>query len=249
MADVVYKPRGAALEYAPWASNIYAGCDNGCRYCYAPRVLHQKKEDFHVCKGPRKNYFERLDIECASGKHEGKQVLLSFTSDPYQEKERHLGATRSAIQYLHSGGANVTILTKCPSLALRDLDILIPGKDVIATTLTFTPKSWRKSLEWEPYAELPHQRIMAMKEFKRRGFETWVSMEPTIEPEQTLALIRATAELFDTYKIGKLNYQDTSHIDWPKFAKEAVETLEFFSLNYVMKESLTQYLDKKGEMW
>lgn len=242
MAKVVYKPRGAALEYAPWASNIYAGCDNGCRYCYAPRVLHQKKEDFHVCKGVRPAYFERLERECKTGEHAGKQVLLSFTSDPYQQLEKYLAATRRTIMTLHEGGANVTILTKCPSLALRDLDILVPGRDVIATTLTFTPKSWAKSLEWEPNAELPHQRIIAMREFKLQRFETWVSMEPTVEPAETLALIQLTIGLFDIYKIGKLNYMAHGNVDWAQFAKDAVQMLEFYEADYVMKESLTRYL-------
>jgi DNA repair photolyase len=242
MADVVYKPKGAALEYAPWASNIYAGCDNGCLYCYAPRVLHQKKEDFHVCKGVRPGYFERLKKECKSGKHAGKQVLLSFTSDPYQKQERLRCSTRSAIIILHDGGANVTILTKCPTLALRDTDILFPGRDVIATTLTFARGEFAASMHWEPGGDLPCQRIYAMQEFKRQGFETWVSMEPTIVPESTLSLIHQTVGTFDTYKIGKLNYMDTSHIDWARFAGEARRLLEFYELDYIMKESLSRYL-------
>lgn len=242
MSKVVYKPRGAAFEYAPWASNVYAGCDNGCLYCYAPRVLHQQREDFHNCKGVRPAYFERLQRECKSGECRGKQVLLSFTSDPYQEKEKHLCATRRAIGLLHAGGASVTILTKCPMLALRDTDILIPGRDVIATTLTFGQGAWEKSLYWEPHADLPCQRVFAMDAFKRLGFETWVSMEPTIEPAATLALIQETVGIFDTYKVGRLNYMNTDHIDWPQFARDAKAMLEFYGLDYVMKESLSQYL-------
>lgn len=241
MAKVVYQPRGAALEYAPWASNIYAGCDNGCLYCYAPRVLHQTKEDFHNCKGPRAGYFERLTKECATGEHAGKQVLLSFTSDPYQAQEKYLCATRKAIKILHAGGAHVTILTKCPTLALRDIGILRAG-DVVATTLTIAPGYWEDSLRWEPGGDLPCQRIFAMQEFKRRGFETWVSMEPTIIPAHTLDLIQETVGVFDTYKIGKLNYMAHGNVDWAKFAKDAKERLEFYGLNYVMKESLSRYL-------
>lgn len=241
MANVVYKPRGAALEYAPWASNVYQGCDNGCLYCYAPRVLHQKKEDFHECKGVRQGYFERLERECKDNKQAGKQVLLCFTSDPYQEQEKKLGATRRAVQLLHQGGANVTILTKCPSLALRDLDILIPGRDVIATTLTFTPRSWAKSLEWEPDAELPHQRIIAMEVFRQHDFEVWVSMEPVIEPEETLELIRLTRETFSHFKVGRLNYHPND-TDWDKFAHCVQRVLEDCGVEYTLKESLARYL-------
>ena len=242
MTKVVYKPKGAALEYAPWASNIYNGCDNGCLYCYAPRVLHQQKDDFHNCKGVRPGYFERLKRECESGEHAGKQVLLSFTSDPYQEQEKSLRATRKAIKILHKGGANVTILTKCPMLALRDAGVLYPGRDVVATTLTIAPGYWDESLHWEPGGDLPYQRILAMREFKRLGFETWVSMEPTIIPAHTLDLIQLTIGLFDEYRIGKLNYMTHGNINWERFAKDAVQMLEFYGLNYVMKESLSRYL-------
>jgi DNA repair photolyase len=127
-------------------------------------------------------------------------------------------------------------------LALRDTDILIPGRDVIATTLTFAKGEFAASLRWEPGGDLPSQRIYAMKEFKMQGFETWVSMEPTIVPESTLVLIAQTVGIFDTYKVGKLNYMNTGHIDWEKFARDAKRRFDFFQLDYVMKESLSRYL-------
>ena len=244
MAHVVYKAKGSAAEYSLWASNIYAGCASSCVYCYSPRVLHQKKEDYHNCKGVRKGYFERLDRECERRLHEGKNVLLCFTSDPYQNLEHELLATRRTIETLHNGGASVTILTKCPTLALRDMDILIPGYDVVATTLTFASGEGMLSNEWEPGGDLPALRISAMRKFKERGFETWVSMEPTIIPESTLTLIKETVGIFDLYRIGRLSYMDTSHIDWPKFAQDATELLEGLGLNYKLKASLQ--FDKKG---
>lgn len=34
---LIYKPQGAAGEYAKWAINLYHGCSNGCTYCYNRR--------------------------------------------------------------------------------------------------------------------------------------------------------------------------------------------------------------------
>ena len=46
--DVVYVPKGAALEYAPLAVNLYTGCSHGCKYCFAPACLHVTREEFSV---------------------------------------------------------------------------------------------------------------------------------------------------------------------------------------------------------
>ena len=33
----IYKPKGAAAEYAEWACNFYVGCSNLCNYCYCKK--------------------------------------------------------------------------------------------------------------------------------------------------------------------------------------------------------------------
>ena len=38
MSGIIYRPSGAAQEYAPFAANLYLGCSHGCAYCYAARM-------------------------------------------------------------------------------------------------------------------------------------------------------------------------------------------------------------------
>ena len=59
----IYKPKGRAKEYGDYAINIYTGCPHRCYYCFAPNVLHKKKEQFHSCVEPRQNIVEEAKKE------------------------------------------------------------------------------------------------------------------------------------------------------------------------------------------
>ena len=59
--DVIYEPRGAALEYSPLACNLRKGCTHGCLYCYAPACLRMAPEEFHARSEPRERIIERMD--------------------------------------------------------------------------------------------------------------------------------------------------------------------------------------------
>ena len=50
---IIYKPRGAAKEYAALALNIYRGCTHGCRYCYGPGSSRMNAADYHAAAIPK----------------------------------------------------------------------------------------------------------------------------------------------------------------------------------------------------
>lgn len=73
---------------------------------------------------------------------------------------------------------------------------------MFGATLTFIDEL--KSLEVEPNAAKPQDRISTLKKLHEEGIKTWASIEPVIDPVQSLALIEATMPFVDQYKIGKM---------------------------------------------
>jgi len=237
---VIYEPRGRAGEYAPLAVNLYRGCGHGCTYCYAPEATFIDRQEF-IKAAPRKDIIEKLEKDTPSAAHSGEKgnVLLCFTCDPYQPINEFYGLTRQAIEILHNNGFGVTILTKGGERAESDFDLLGP-RDEFATTLTFLDE--QKSRQWEPGAAIPEERIEALRKAHELGIKTWVSLEPVIEPAESLEIIRQTHTFVDFFKVGLLNYHPRGkEIDWRKFLQECIATLKQYGCQYYIKKDLRRY--------
>jgi DNA repair photolyase len=99
------------------------------------------------------------------------------------------------------------------------------------------------SREWEPNAALPSDRIYALHAFHERGIQTWVSIEPVLDPAIALEIIRLSAPFVDKFKVGVLNYHPRAkEIDWRKFAQDAKALLESLGKHYLLKQDLARYL-------
>lgn len=243
---IIYEPKGRAREYAPLAVNHYIGCTHGCQYCYVPTLPQYKfqadpRAVFHSSPTARKDVVAQLCREVTKNPGDGtRRVLLSFTTDPYQQVDAELRVTRQVIQVLHEGGYFVQVLTKGGLRSLADLD-LFTSRDACAATLTLVSDS--ASREWEPQAALPSERLYALSAFHLRGIPTWASLEPVLNPEAALELIRQTHTFVDLYKVGKLNHHPLEkRIDWQRFAVDAVELLESVGAAYYVKDDLRAYL-------
>lgn len=239
---VIYHPKGKAGEYADWALNLFTGCQHGCVYCYAPTVLHKTKEEFQKVE-PRKGILFHLENDvkyiCTHPELSAETVFLCFSCDPYPPEDRYQ-ITRHAIRILHGAGINVMILTKGGDRAVRDLDLLT-NKDQFGVTLTCLDDA--ESLKWELGAALPGERMMSLCIAHNKRIKTWVSLEPVLNPEVTLDIIRQTHTYVDMYKVGILNYHPlTQTINWPKFGREVVDLLESLGKKYYIKQDLQAYL-------
>ena len=237
---VIYEPKGKAGEYAPWAVNLYTGCGHGCTYCYSPPILRMSMEEFTQNPKPKKDILQKLSKDAAAMAGKIDQVLLSFTSDPYQPIEKDLKITRQAIEILKSNGITINILTKGGELSTRDFDLLDPS-DQYGVTLTLAHKP--DSLEWEPGAAIPEERIAALIKAKEKGIKTWVSLEPVLHPPTALYFIQELADYVDIWKVGKLNYHPLEkEINWRDFATNARDALESVNAEYILKKDLKAYL-------
>lgn len=223
MSNYIYEPSGRAREYAALAINTYLSCGHGCLYCYAPLALHKKREVFHI---PQHRHIiwnvlrREVERKAAAGWTEKGPVLLSFMCDPYQQLELSARNTRRCIIILKDAGFNIIILTKAPSRAFGDIDLLDPTRDMVGTTMTTLDP--RAAKAWEPGAQLPFTRLAGLEQFDRNGFYTWISLEPLLDPRQARHIIRA-AHFAQHFKLGMLNYGGTcprvrdhaAQFDWP----------------------------------
>jgi DNA repair photolyase len=240
--QAIYQPKGKAGEYGKYAINLYRGCSHGCEYCYAPNATYTSRDKFKNVS-PRDGILASIKNDIKTHPVD-KPVFLCFTCDPYQPMDIETRLTRQTILLLHSAGIPVTILTKGGSRAERDFDLLTSA-DSFGVTLTCLTDD--ASLQWEPGAAIPSERISSMRKAHSIGVKTWVSLEPVIDPVQTLELIRLTADFTDLYKVGKMNYHPISKtIDWTKFAESAISLLESLEKQYYIKEDLKKFVREKA---
>jgi len=237
--SVIYEPRGPAREYAPLAANLYRGCGHGCSYCYAPAATRTDRERF-VRPEPRARVLGQLERDAARLAGDRRDVLLSFTCDPYQPLDAELGLTRQAIQILHRHRLAVTVLTKGGYRARRDLDLLAEDpRSSFGVTLTFADPA--RSQAWEPGAALPVERLDSLTRAKAAGIHTWASLEPVIDPAETLELIRWSWPWVDLYRVGKWNHDARARaIDWPAFREAAEAELRRLGKAYTIKQALRE---------
>ena len=74
--SVIYRPKGMAREYSPYALNIYIGCSHRCKYCYAPHTLQRRGEDYFG--KPEPNWAKYLEDCVKLLRPTGKQVYYKF---------------------------------------------------------------------------------------------------------------------------------------------------------------------------
>lgn len=237
----IYAPEGQAGEYAPLAANPYRGCGHACAYCYVPAVLKMHRADFDAGAVSRPNFLEHLTKDAKKYEAAGLtgQVMLSFTTDPYHPGDNRL--TRETLITLRDHGLAFCTLTKGGRRALRDLDLFRPDRDAFASTLTSLDDAF--SLKWERGAALPADRIATLRTFHEAGIFTWVSLEPTLNVDSSLAIVEATHEFVDLFKIGRANYLPiTKSTDWQDYTHRMIELCQALGVKHYIKKDLQPYL-------
>jgi DNA repair photolyase len=242
-ADVIYRPAGEAGEYAPLATNPYKGCGHKCAYCYVPLATHQPRPDFDAGAVERPGFLDRLVADCRrydTADAVDHQIMLSFATDPYHPGDTTL--TKAVLLTFLDFDLPFCTLTKGGTRALRDIALFRPKRDAFAATLTTLDDGF--SLKWERGAPLPGDRIAALRAFRERGIFTWVSLEPTLDVEASIEIVRATHGFVDLYKIGRANYlkEITRTTDWRDYTLRIIDICQRLGAKHYIKRSLQEHL-------
>jgi DNA repair photolyase len=238
---VIYQPAGEAGEYSERACNPYKGCGHSCGYCYVPLMTKQPRPEFNAGAVPKPDFEQRLLVDARKLQAKGitDQVLLSFATDPYPPQHHLL--TRRCLEILRDHGLAFCTLTKGGHRALRDLDLFRPERDAFASTLTSLDPVF--SRKWERHAADPAERVDTLRRFHDAGIFTWVSLEPTLDVEASLAIVEATHEFVDLYKVGQANYLPmTKTTDWRSYTERMIELLNRLGARHYIKAKLQPHL-------
>jgi len=238
--SLIYTPKGKAREYSPLALNTYSdGCDHRCQYCYCHGIGKAFGRPWTGDPAPRSlTGLQREAVKACP------QILLCFMSDPYCAAERTHRNTRAALGILSDAKCSVAILTKGGTRCLDDLAMFRSwpdGRVKVGATLTF--RSAARCAEWEPGAAHPDDRLDALRQIHAAGVKTWASIEPVIDPAESLAIIEASLPYVDAYKVGKWNHdQRANATDWPAFGLAAVDMIRSAGKALYVKADLRPHM-------
>ena len=244
--NVVYEPRGRAREYSELACNLYRGCTHGCRYCYAPACMRTTGEKWHAKAEPRKDILRLLEKDAQRLQGDPRSILFCFLSDPYQPLERTERLTRQALEIMAKHRLNNQVLTKgCADLILEDMGLMKTARTQLGITLCFADDDARR--DWEPNASTVDDRLNVLKTAHKAGIFTWVSLEPVINPNHALAVIRMAHPYVNFWKVGKLNHMKEYErtVDWGKFLFDVEKLLTKLGARYYIKNDLQSFTMKQ----
>ena len=208
----IYQPNGKAGEYSGWACNFYNGCSNQCSYCYLQKGRNAK------IYTPTPTLQKAFKDEDDAVEQFGKEVLRNlpelmkhglffcFTTDPLLPET--MGLTARAVRICMENGVNVKLLTKRADFVEPFFDYLSAGggfdeelcRKHVAFGFTLTGHD-----ELEGNSSPNLERISTMKLLHDRGYRTFVSAEPVIDPVSSLQVIKGTLGFCDLYKVGLLS--------------------------------------------
>ena len=158
--------------------NIYRGCNQGCIYCDS-RSSCYKIDNFDEVKV--KQEADILIDQELSTKFKKGIIGLGGMNDPYNNYEKKLKYTQSALKSINKYNFGVNIITKS-TLVIRDIDILksINTHSPVCVGFTITTASDRLQARIERNVPSSTERFAAIKELSDNGLYTGILMMPIL---------------------------------------------------------------------
>lgn len=207
---ILSRPKGNAEEYGRWSVNPYLGCPHGCLYCYLKKGVWAKAlggnevklknglvSDDHAYHLAMAEILEHREEIIRDG-----GLFMSFVTDPCADETCNLfyRIASSAMQR----DIPVTILTKSTRVWNHQLFYQMRSLRQFKKNIAFgwTLTGYNKL---EPYAPTNEARLRDMNFVHNEGFQVWASIEPVIDFDTSLCMIKLALDAgCRHFKIGLL---------------------------------------------
>lgn len=164
-----------------WDLNIYRGCKNGCRYCYALYTHDYLGEDNFSKVFAKVNVAELLDRELSQPVWSREVVNIGGETDSYQEAEAEMKLMPDVLKVLIKHKTPAIISTKS-DLILRDFDLIAELASItytnVACTITTMDEDIRKRIE--PNGSPSIDRFKVLAEFRKTNASVGLHTMPII---------------------------------------------------------------------
>lgn len=195
------KEKDNVQDWADKTINIYKGCSNDCRYCYARaeavRFNRVKKEEWTT---------EILNQEKIKKgwMFSKKNIMFPSTHDITPGT---FDACATVLKKILEAGNTILIVSKPRADLIEQLcDILGDHKEQILFRFTISAKNDELLSFWEPNAPSYHDRRNALQIALGKGFKTSISIEPMLDAGNISELIEDLRQFTtDSMWVGTMN--------------------------------------------
>lgn len=235
------------VEYGDYSLNHVLGCSHGCKYpCYAMLMAKRfgKVKNYDEWIKPKIviNALELLEREIDKYKSDIKFVQLCFTTDPFMYKnEDVVDMSIKIIKKLNYHNIKCTALTK----SILPAELAYTSKEnEYGISIVSLNEMFR--INYEPFSAPYNDRIKSLFFLHKRGFKTWVSIEPYPTPNivnQKIDDVLNAISFTDKIIFGRLNYNKSvlkynNYLNYYNYLSEQV-------IDYC-KKNKKEYHIKKG---
>jgi len=206
--DIVFSHKKSSITSGTkeWASsnvNIYRGCSNNCKYCYAKlmavRFKRKTLTNWKTMEVDKKALYRRYKLR-------NGRIMFPSSHDITDDPEV-ISNCIHVLRKMLSSGNTVLITTKPRLIAIKRICRELNGfKNQILFRFTITSINDELLQFWEECAPTFSERISALKHAYYKGFKTSISIEPFLD-DTPLPVVNSVMDFVtDTIWVGKMNH-------------------------------------------